>query len=401
MLGDESQPETPTNWTPDADQLGVLDRVYDYHRQARKWPKLAALCYQLRREDRDPETIIGPIPGWVAGRSNLAGWSWDSPQGDLTLTLEGMRFTAAGRQDLEAFVRVLHAICALADQHPLESLAEEPVLPVTHEQVAEELQKEGASLDAQALSSGGAILMESSGLTNDGSYGEAFQTWNASIALGRLGAYRDVDSVEAFFAVRKAVQERREHALAATPSPVITPGLHLGGLRFGYQPEADVVTIQSSREDTDPNFIFVVMPFGEPWDDQVYGWIKSVVLEMRTSRPGLTVQRSGERRSDGPWITAIHRSIRRAGIVVCDLTDNNPNCLYELGFAHGCNRSTVILTHSEIDSVPSDAKAAEHLSRYSLENEPEFRTQLRERLLGGWCFSRPAGGAPSRGGVQS
>ena len=381
MLGDESQPEAPTNWTPDADQMRVLDRVYDYYRQARKWPKLSALCYQLRREAGDPEAIIGPIPGWVAGTSNLAGWSWDSPQGDITLTLEGMRFTAAGRQDLEAFVRALQAIRVLADQNPPGSLGEEPVLQVTHEQVAEELQKEGAALDAQALSSVGAILLESSGLTNGGGYGAAFQTWSASIALTRLAAYQDLDSVDDFLAFRKAARERREQALAAMPRPVVTSGLHLGGLRFGYQPEADVVTIQSSQEDTDPNFIFVVMPFGESWDDQVYGWIRSVVLEMRASRPGLDVQRSGERRSDGPWITAIHRSIRRAGIVVCDLTDNNPNCLYELGFAHGCNRSTVILTHSEIDSVPSDAKAVEHLWRYSLENEPEFRTQLRERLL--------------------
>lgn len=381
MLGDDSQPEAPTNWTPDADQMRVLDQVYDYYRQSRTWPMLSALCYELRREGQDPETIIGSIPGWVAGTSNVAGWSWDSPQGQIALTLEGMRFTAAGRQDLEAFVRALQAIRVLVDQHPPWSLGEEPVLQVTYEQVAEELELEGAGVDAHALAGAGAILLESSGLTNGGGHGEAFQTWTVNIALARLVAYRNVDSVDAFLAVRKASREKREQLLATMPPPVITSGLRLGGLRFGYQPEADVVTIQSTPGEIDPNFIFVVMPFGESWTDQVYGWIKAVVLEMRSSRPGLDVQESGERRSDGPWITAIHRSIRRAGLVVCDLTDNNPNCLYELGFAHGCNRSTVILTHSEIDSVPSDAKAVEHLWRYSLENESEFRTQLRERIL--------------------
>jgi len=381
MFGDETQPEIATNWTPDADQMRVLDRVYDYYRQTRKWPMLSALCYELRREGKDPEPIIGSIPEWVVGKSNLAGWSWDWPQGIITLTLEGMRFTAAGRQDLEAFVRVLHAIRVLADQHPPESLAEEPVLQVTHEQVAEELELEGAPLDEQALSGAGAILIESSGLTNGGGYGEAFQTWNASIALNRLVAYRDVDSVEAFLAVRKAAQERRQQALAAMPPSVLSSALRRGGLRLGYQAEANAVTIQSSQEDTDPNFIFVVMPFEESWTDQVYGWIRSVVLEMRNSRPGLDVQRSGERRSDGPWITAIQRSIRRAGIVVCDLTDNNANCLYELGFAHGCNRSTVVLTQLEPETLPSDVKAVESVWEYSLENEPGFRTVLRARLL--------------------
>ncbi len=381
MFGDETQPQALTSWTPDTDQTRVLDHVYNHYRQTRKWPMLSALCYQLRREGKDPEAIIGPIPGWVAGTSNRAGWSWDAPQGPVTLTVEGMRFTAAGQHDLESFVRALQAIRVLADRHPSVSLAEEPVLQVTHEQVAEVLEREGAPIDAQALSVAGAILIESSGLTNGGSFGEAFQTWSASIALGRLVAYRNVDSVEAFLAVRKAAQDRRQQALALMPPTMLASALRRGGLRLGYQPEADVVTIQSSQEDTDPNFIFVVMPFGEPWTDQVYGWIRSVVLEMRNARPGLDVQRSGDRRSDGPWITAIQRSIRRAGIVVCDLTGNNPNCLYELGYAHGCNRSTIILTHSEIDSVPSDVKAVELVWQYSLENEAEFRSKLRERLL--------------------
>lgn len=381
MIGDETQPRALTSWTPDADQTRVLDQVYDHYRQARKWPMLSALCYQLRSEGKDPETIIGPIPGWVAGTSNLAGWSWDAPQGLVTLTLEGMRFTAAGQRDLESFVRALQAIRVLADQHPSVSLAEEPVLQVTHEQVAEVLERDGAPIDTQALSVAGAILMESSGLTNGGSFGEAFQTWSASIALGKLVAYRNVDSVEAFLAVRKAAQERRQQALAAMPNPVITSRLRFGGLRLGYQAETNAVTIQPSQTDTDPNFIFVVMPLGEPWTDQVYGWIRSVVLEMRKSRPGLDVQRSGDRRSEGPWITAIQRSIRRAGVVVCDLTGNNPNCLYELGLAHGCNRSTLILTQSEIDSMPSDVKAVELAWQYSLENEAGFRAKLRELLL--------------------
>jgi len=187
--------------------------------------------------------------------------------------------------------------------------------------------------------------------------------------------------VEAFLAVQKAAQDRSQQALAAMPPTMLASALRRGGLRLGYQPEADFGTIQSSQEDTDPNFIFVVMPFGEPWTDQVYGWIRSVVSEMRNARPGLDLQRSGDQRSDGPWITAIQRSIRRAGIVVCDLTGNNPNCLYELGYAHGCNRGTIILTHSEIDSVPSDVKAVELAWQYSLENEAEFRAKLRERLL--------------------
>ncbi len=381
MLGTDSQPETPTTWTPNSDQIAVLGRVYDHYRLTRKWPKLSALCYQLRHDAKDPEAIIAPIPGWVARTSNLVGWTWDSPQGHIALTIEGMRFTSAGMRDLEAFVRVLHALCTLADQHSLESLADEPIHPVTDEQVAEELQKEGTPLDRDALCVAGAILLESSGIADGGSYGEAFQTWTARVNLARLIPFREIDSVHALLNVRRSEAEKRGHALAAMSTPVITSRLQLGGLQFRYQPEAEVVTIQSSQGHVDPNFIFVVMPFGEPWTDQVYGWIRSVVLDMRNSRPGLNVKRSGEQRSDGPWITAIHRFIRRAAIVVCDLTGNNPNCLYELGFAHGCNRSTIILTQSDISIVPSDIKAVELAWRYNLENEPAFRTMIRERLV--------------------
>jgi nucleoside 2-deoxyribosyltransferase len=48
-------------------------------------------------------------------------------------------------------------------------------------------------------------------------------------------------------------------------------------------------------------------------------------------------------------------AIQRADIVIADVTDQNPNVMYELGHAHCLRKPTVILAEStSLDSIPSD-----------------------------------------------
>jgi nucleoside 2-deoxyribosyltransferase len=48
-------------------------------------------------------------------------------------------------------------------------------------------------------------------------------------------------------------------------------------------------------------------------------------------------------------------AIDRADIVIADVTDKNPNVMYELGHAHCLRKPTIILAEStSMDSIPSD-----------------------------------------------
>jgi len=380
MLGDETTAEDWRGWKPDSLQRKTLERIYDHYRQNRAWPLLSALCYQLRRDGEDPAAVLGPIPQQIAPVSQLGSWNWEAPQGGIALTFEGIDLATAGHADLESLVIALNAIGSLSESQAPTSLADDPVFTVTSDAVEAELHSRGVVIEEKEIATIGALINQS-GLTRGGSFGPGFQTWQFTFDLPSFTKYSTVESVSALLDVREEERVRQERGRAEMTRAVVPSSLRLGGFRLGYQAETSAVTIQSNQADVDPHFIFVVMPFGEPWSDQVYGWIRSVVLELRKQWPALTVSRSGEAKSDGPWISAIQRSIRRAGVVICDLTANCANCIYELGLAHGSSRDTIILTQTDAEHAPSDIRAAEIMWPYDLENEPAFRTLLKERLL--------------------
>jgi hypothetical protein len=92
----------------------------------------------------------------------------------------------------------------------------------------------------------------------------------------------------------------------------------------------------------DSNAVFVIMPFATKHVD-TYDTIRRAVagtsLGMRAERidevPG-AIQITDEVRS----------AIRRARLVVCDLTDERPNVYYELGFAHGLSKQLICIART-------------------------------------------------------
>src|SRR5437763_1491957 len=58
--------------------------------------------------------------------------------------------------------------------------------------------------------------------------------------------------------------------------------------------------------------------------------------------------------NNGLIIEDISRSIREASVVIADVTPNNPNVFYEVGFSHGLNKPTILLSDRKRDSLPFD-----------------------------------------------
>ncbi|MFL6448829.1 MAG: SDR family NAD(P)-dependent oxidoreductase [Bryobacteraceae bacterium] len=75
--------------------------------------------------------------------------------------------------------------------------------------------------------------------------------------------------------------------------------------------------------------IFAAIPFHSPHSDQLWNIIASVAEENEYE-----VVRPDEVAQSRLIITAIYEQIQRARIVIVDLSDLNPNVIYELGFAH-------------------------------------------------------------------
>lgn len=92
---------------------------------------------------------------------------------------------------------------------------------------------------------------------------------------------------------------------------------------------------------------FLLMPFREPWSDDVWKLIDGIVTKC-----GLCCKRADEQ--DGRTVMDdIWEGICKARVVIADLTAKNPNVTYEVGLADVLGKDVIILSQNPND-VPFD-----------------------------------------------
>lgn len=105
----------------------------------------------------------------------------------------------------------------------------------------------------------------------------------------------------------------------------------------------------SDNVEMNPELVAVMMPFKQAADrDPVYRAIKKACTDA-----GFICKRVDEYYTPGNIVDDITKMICSASIVIADLTDKNPNVMYEVGFAHGRNKQTVCIQEGNID-LPFD-----------------------------------------------
>jgi nucleoside 2-deoxyribosyltransferase len=112
---------------------------------------------------------------------------------------------------------------------------------------------------------------------------------------------------------------------------------------------------------------FVVMPFSPELDDVYHLGIREVV-----SSSGGSCERADELSYVGGIMEKIYDSIRRADVIIAEVTQPNPNVYYEIGFAHALGKPVVIITR-DIKSSPFDLSGYNHIVYKSI-------VDLRNRL---------------------
>ena len=101
--------------------------------------------------------------------------------------------------------------------------------------------------------------------------------------------------------------------------------------------------------------IAVMMPFGKEFD-RVYEAIKSA-CETGGYRP----LRVDEIYGPNPITSDIFSTIVQSKLVISDLSERNPNVLYETGLAHALNRDVIMIVQNE-DDIPFNVHHLRHLS---------------------------------------
>lgn len=109
---------------------------------------------------------------------------------------------------------------------------------------------------------------------------------------------------------------------------------------------------------------FVVMQFTAEFNT-LYTDVIRPVCEAN----GYKVIRADDFYTSGQIIEDVTQSIRTASLIIADVTPDNPNVFYELGFAHAIGKSTVLLSDRKRERLPFDISG--------------FRTIFYDNTIGG------------------
>jgi len=104
------------------------------------------------------------------------------------------------------------------------------------------------------------------------------------------------------------------------------------------------------------HFAFVLMPFDPSFDDVYKLGIKGAVAQS----PDLVAERVDEQIYREGILERIYRQIEVADIIIADMTGQNPNVFYEVGYAHAKGKLCILLT-ADADDIPFDLKHQRHI----------------------------------------
>jgi hypothetical protein len=127
------------------------------------------------------------------------------------------------------------------------------------------------------------------------------------------------------------------------------------------------------RHQTRVGFVFVIMPFNEQFNDIYKLGISKAVANLKLLK--LKVERADDTILQKAIIKKIREKIKDADLIIADVTGNNPNVLYELGYAHALEKSTIILTNDR-NTIPFDLN-----EKANIEYNPGDTTKLKNQLI--------------------
>jgi hypothetical protein len=114
------------------------------------------------------------------------------------------------------------------------------------------------------------------------------------------------------------------------------------------------------------------MPFNEDFDDVYKAGIKPAC-----ENAGAYCERVDEQQYEGRILDRIYNQIGKADVIVADMTGQNSNVFYEVGYAHALDKRVILLTE-DVEHIPFDLSQFLHIV-YEGEIH-KLKENLRERV---------------------
>ena len=127
---------------------------------------------------------------------------------------------------------------------------------------------------------------------------------------------------------------------------------------------SDVIRVRNIKAEASERQAFVVMQFSEEFNA-----LYTDVIKPTCEQFDLKAVRADDIYNSDLVINDIARSIEEASVIIADVTTDNPNVFYEVGYAHGIKKETILLSDRTREKLPFDVSG--------------FRTLFYDNTIGG------------------
>jgi hypothetical protein len=171
-----------------------------------------------------------------------------------------------------------------------------------------------------------------------GTSGTQATDWTRLLNEAVIADFKDIASIGGYLVAQEHIigndpyrHARWRPALPANP---------LVGLAAPAVPPAGIAT------ESGPIELFVIMPFSEAWSAGTYAFIRRTVERLDAPAGTFHLYRADDIAEPGQITQQIKDSIANAHVTIADITNVNPNVMWELGYADGLGKTIVILNQS-------------------------------------------------------
>ncbi len=123
--------------------------------------------------------------------------------------------------------------------------------------------------------------------------------------------------------------------------------------------------------DSFPELVFVIMPFSEKLEDMYLYGIRGCIEKLN-----LRCKRADELEHDNVIMKEVIDHIKRARIIIAEVSDHNPNVFYEVGWAHALKRETILIAR-EGTELPFDIR---HINTIFYRRIKDLENKLSSRI---------------------
>lgn len=162
---------------------------------------------------------------------------------------------------------------------------------------------------------------------------EKYSDEEAKLSKAISDVFREIDIVLTKLDYKKQLTKALEELESEITEEIYKEAVML--LDKGKYRELRKRLIEEKRE----RYAFFICPYGNKDVDHNYEFVIKPAFKAHL----FNIERADEIASSGPVTEIITNAIVRSSIVVADLTDERPNCYYEVGFAHSLGKPVIIL----------------------------------------------------------